>query len=335
MSATGIGSMPGVHVRESVKIITGELPEFIHVPELPARGPGADLIGRTAALLAQVAPDLAVDTVPTGWRVIDAPGATMRRALSWLHEDLECLEEEAAGYAGIVKAQLAGPWTLAAMIEGRNGERLIADSGATRDIAQALAVAAVDHTSDLRRRFPQSTKLVLQFDEPMLGQVLDGTIASASGLSRYRAIDEPVVVSGLSTVMAAQSAFVGVHTCESRPRVGVLRKSGAQFLSIDLTVVGDACDEELGVALEDGCQLFAGVVPVTADRMGVAQVARPIVALGERLGLSELIAMHTVVTPQCGLAGADPTWAVSAYRVCQQVARGLRDEEGERRGDEG
>ena len=60
-AATGIGSLPGTDSQEWSRTIAGELPDFPHIPELPARGPGADLIGRTMALLADVAPDLAVE----------------------------------------------------------------------------------------------------------------------------------------------------------------------------------------------------------------------------------------------------------------------------------
>ena len=44
-------------------------------------------------------------------------GREMRRAVSFLGEDLDALEESSAGYAGPVKCQVAGPWTLAAAIE--------------------------------------------------------------------------------------------------------------------------------------------------------------------------------------------------------------------------
>ena len=47
----------------------GELPDLPYLPELPARGPGAELIGRSAALLV----DLPVEIVPSGWRLTAAP----------------------------------------------------------------------------------------------------------------------------------------------------------------------------------------------------------------------------------------------------------------------
>jgi hypothetical protein len=54
----------------AARIVAGELPDFPYLPELPARGPGADLAGRTAALLI----DMPVETTPGGWRIAERPG---------------------------------------------------------------------------------------------------------------------------------------------------------------------------------------------------------------------------------------------------------------------
>ena len=47
--------MPGTDPAEAMRVIAGELAGFPHLAELPDRGPGADLIGRTAALLVDIA----------------------------------------------------------------------------------------------------------------------------------------------------------------------------------------------------------------------------------------------------------------------------------------
>ncbi|MSX13533.1 MAG: methionine synthase, partial [Actinobacteria bacterium] len=74
LAATGIGSLPGTSSTEAARVVAGELADFIHVFELPARGPGSDIIGRTAALLSVVSVDLGLDTTPQGWRVAPGPG---------------------------------------------------------------------------------------------------------------------------------------------------------------------------------------------------------------------------------------------------------------------
>ena len=125
-AATGIGSLPGEDPAEAVRIVLGELPDLPHLPELPARGPGADMAGRGAALLV----DLPVDLQPSGWRLVDRPGRDPRRSLDLLARDVDALEEAAEGYAGPLKLQVAGPWTLAATMELHYGDKAVSDPGA-------------------------------------------------------------------------------------------------------------------------------------------------------------------------------------------------------------
>src|SRR4051794_26613115 len=84
-AATGVGSMPGTDPREAAAVVTGELPVLTALPELPARGVGADMIGRTAGLLV----DIAVEVRPSGYRVTAKPGRDQRRAVDLLRTDLD------------------------------------------------------------------------------------------------------------------------------------------------------------------------------------------------------------------------------------------------------
>src|SRR5262249_7364576 len=101
-SATGIGSHPGTDPGDATAAVVGELPDLPYLPELPARGPAAAMIGRTVSLLV----DLPAETVPSGWRFTDRPGRDVSRARSWLGEDLDTVEERAEGYTGPVKIQI-------------------------------------------------------------------------------------------------------------------------------------------------------------------------------------------------------------------------------------
>src|SRR5512139_813804 len=98
-TATAIGSYPGADVAEATRVVLGELPRLPHLPELPARGPGADMIGRTAGLLV----DLPVELQPSGWRFADRPGRDVRRGHDHLARDLDTIEEQAAGLTGPFK----------------------------------------------------------------------------------------------------------------------------------------------------------------------------------------------------------------------------------------
>src|SRR6266545_2176675 len=112
-AATGIGSLPGTDFAEAVKIVFGEVPDFPHLPELPARGPGADMIGRGAGLLV----DLPVEIYAGRWRVTARPGRDARVTRDLLERDLDAVTEHAAEYTGPLKVASAGPWTLASSVQ--------------------------------------------------------------------------------------------------------------------------------------------------------------------------------------------------------------------------
>src|SRR5207248_10839193 len=127
--ATAIGSLPGDDIDAALALVVDALPDLPHLPELPARGPGAAMIGRTAAQLV----DLHVDLQPAGWRLVDRAGFDERRAADLLERDLDALVPALAGYGGPLKVQLAGPWTLVSSVELPRGGKVLGDSGATRD----------------------------------------------------------------------------------------------------------------------------------------------------------------------------------------------------------
>ena len=105
--------MPGTDPDEAMRVIAGELPGFPYLPELPDRGPGADLTGRTVALLV----DIPAEVTPRGWRLAERPGRDLARARAMLSSDLDALEAGPGRYRGPLKVQLCGPWTLAATLE--------------------------------------------------------------------------------------------------------------------------------------------------------------------------------------------------------------------------
>jgi hypothetical protein len=198
--ATGIGSLPGTDIREAlggVRDILGDghLP---YLPELPARGPGADMIGRAAALLV----DLHVDLQPSGWRFVERSGHDAARAAALWREDLDELAEAFDGYDGELKLQCTGPWTLAAGIELQRGEKALADSGAVRDLVGSLAEGVRLHVAEVRRLVP-GARIVLQLDEPSLPAVLAGRLPTISGYGHLRPVDPQTAMTGLRDVLDA------------------------------------------------------------------------------------------------------------------------------------
>lgn len=339
-SATGVGSYPGVDPDEAVRTIMGELPRLPHLPELPDRGAGADLTGRSCAALVE----FPVETRPSGWRVADRPGRDLDRARGFLSRDLDALEEHTQGYAGPLKIQLAGVWTLAATIELRGGERLLADPGAVADLCESYGEGIRAHIADARRRVP-GAQLLVQIDEPALPGVLQGAIPTASGYSRLPAVDRVVAEERLREVFAAIDSAGGValaHCCAAAVPVDLLRRSGARALSLDATLLGRDHDEPIGTAVEAGVGLLLGAVParapehdpaVPATRSTAAVLSVPgatvdlVRQLWHRIGFPpEALARAVVVTPTCGLAGASPAYARAALDTCRAAARVLQDD---------
>ncbi|MEY9838948.1 methionine synthase [Streptacidiphilus sp. EB103A] len=320
--ATGVGSMPGTDAREAAKTVTGSLEALPHLPELPARGPGADMVGRSLGLLVE----LFARVEPSGWRFGDHPGRDTRRARSWLGEDLDALEEHTQGWTGPLKLQAVGPWTLAASVELHRGEKALADAGAVRDIVGSLAEGLRLHLEDVRKRIP-GAQLVLQLDEPSLPAVLAGQVPTASGWQRLRAVDRQVAEETLRTLVGAVDLPVVVHCCAPGVPLALLRRAGASAVSLDMALLTERDDDEIGEAVEGGTLLFAGVVPSVGPGLSdPADSVSGVRTLWRRLGLDPaLLAQRVVVTPTCGLAGASPAYARRALSHSVIAAQSLTD----------
>ena len=336
--------MPGTNPAEAMRVVAGELPDFPHLPELPDRGPGADLTGRTAALLV----DIPVEVTPRGWRVAERPGRDLARARSMLSADLDVLEEVLDGFRGPVKIQLCGPWTLAATMElPRTMNVAIADPGAVADLTASLAEGAATFAADVAKRVP-GARLVVQFDEPALPAVAEGMVPTASGLSRLAAVEADTLRQRLEQVLASTHAYTVVHCCAPSVPFGIIRAAGADGIAFDLSQLRRGDEDGVAESAETGMGLLTGAVPAVpdqaaggaggasggggqagraggsnpADGSGEArQTAERVIRLWRRLGLSlATCAEQAVITPACGLAGVSPAQARAALTRCHQAA---------------
>lgn len=327
-TATGVGSLPGSDVLEAARTVVGELPGLPHLPELPDRGVGADMIGRSAALLV----DLAVELVPSAYRVTARPGRDHRRAVDLLRGDLDAMEqavEEAGVRPSVVKVQATGPWTLASSIELRTGHKVLTDRGALREFAGSLAEGLRVHVAEVERRL--GARVVVQLDEPGLPAVLVGGVPTPSGFGHVAAVPEPEVVDLLRSVLASLPGPRIVHCCAPRPPIGLLRKAGVDGLAIDASLLPGsprATLDALGEAWDGGAVIMLGLVPSTAPVAApdLAALARPARDLVDRLGFPRsLLAQACVPTPSCGLAGASPDWVRRALELCSQLGEAFVD----------
>ncbi|MGC4768635.1 methionine synthase [Micromonospora sp. DT44] len=323
-AATGIGSLPGTDIAEAQRVVLGELPDLPHLPELPARGPGADLIGRSAGLLVE----LPVELYTGRWRVAPRAGRDLRRARDLMERDLDQLAEQAEGYAGPIKVQAGGPFTLAAALELPIGGRLLRDPGAVRDLTGSLAEGLREHVAAVARRLPQASVL-LQLDEPSLPTVLAGRVPTESGLGAYRAVDSVDAAALLRTVVDAVAVPTVVHCCAPDVPLELIRSTGAVAVALDLDLVTDL--DPLGEAIDAGLGLLAGAAPTRPPSAGGAptsgQIADRVRHIWDRLGFPRRqLAQQVVVTPACGLAGATPQYARAVLAACRDAGRRFAEE---------
>lgn len=320
--------MPGTDVDEAARVVLGELPALPHLVELPARGVGADMIGRTAGLLV----DLPVEVVPSGYRVAARPGRDQRRAVDLLRRDVDGLHD-AVDRAGapppVIKVQVAGPWTLTARIELMTGHRVLTDHGARREFAESLCEGVRQHVGEVSQR--TGARVVVQLDEPALPAVMAGGLPTPSGYGTEPAPERADIPEILATVVDAARATTGepviAHCCANRPPLAVLRESGVDALSFDAISLSGAptsMADELGEAIEAGTTLFLGLVPPTdpGTPSTLHGLAQPALDLLDRLGFARsVLAEQAVPTPACGLAGASAEYARRALTLTRDLGR--------------
>jgi hypothetical protein len=346
--------MPGTDPAEAATVVVGELPDLPHLPELPQRGLGADLIGRTAALLV----DLAVEVVPSAYRVTTRPGADHRRAVDLMLRDLDAFGEaveRAGGQPAAVKIQVAGPWTLTSEIELPRGHRVLTDHGARREFTESLAEGIAAHVTEVGKR--TGRPVLVQLDEPSLPAVLAGALPTPSGLGTVPAVPGADARDILGMVVAAAQAATGqpvvVHCCATRPPVALLRAAGAEAIALDATLLDGApgaLTDQIGEAWDAGTTFLLGLVPTatpatpatppslaghphpvgvdvrekrrTPTPPSLADFAGPALRLVDRLGFPRsILAERALATPTCGLGGASAEWATRALALARDLGR--------------
>ncbi len=339
MIATGIGPHPGSDARgydEALRVVFAELGEpgghgaargLPYLPQLPGRGPAADPVGRTLAVVAELGADLQ----PAGWRLVGGSrsrsGIDHRRARSLLAQDLDAAEAHAHEWDGDFKVQVTGPWTLAARVERPRGDKVLADHGARRDLAEALAEGLREHVADVRRRLPRAARLVVQVDEPALADVLGAKVPTASGFGKHRAIDLPEASALLRVVLEAVTEADAEPWVRSAARGmpwGLVAGAGARGLMVEPAALGADGHEAVAEALESGRVVVLGVVPETGPA-AVAPAERVLRWL-DMVGLDPgEVADRLGVSPEVGQAGAaaDAAGVARALGGAMAAARSL------------
>ena len=319
MRTSAIGSLPGTDLGAGVRLAL-EAVSVPWLPEFPARGPWAGMVGRALGLLDGLGAELSAGE----WRLAAVPGVDQRRARAALRDDLDVLEENAQGLTGPLKVAVTGPWTLAASVFRPLGGRVLADRGARRDVAQSIAAGVRDLVADVERRLP-GVEVLVQVDEPALPAVLAGAVPTEGGYFRHRAVDRPEAVELLREL----GGHV-LHCCAPGLDVGlVLGPQGAGFtgVALDQDLLSRAAWDALAPLVEDGKELWLGAAPTAS---GVPQSAdaltRRVLGALRPLELGPVVLDRVVLTPACGLAGWTPAAVSAVLRALRTTAERMDEE---------
>lgn len=323
---TALGSLPGADVGGGVRLALEATPDLPWLPEFPARGPWAAIPGRGTALLE----GLGAELVAREWRLASASGVDQRRARATLRDDLDVLEENAAGLTGRFKVAVPGPWTMAASMFRPLGGRVLGDRGARADLAGSLAEGVRGFVADVRRRLP-GVEVVLQVDEPSLPAVLAGAVPTEGGYFRHRAVGEQEAAERLAGFAGLASGTV-VHVCAPHVPVGLLTRagsSGAGFggVGLDARLLSPVGADAVAAAVEAGRELYLGVLDAR-EEPSADLAARRALDLLRPLELGDALADRLWLTPTCGLAGAGvavvPRLLQALRRAAAHVDEALR-----------
>lgn len=318
--ATGVGSWPGLRCLPAVEEITDILQdahEYLpFIPELPERGPGSDMIGRSLTFAG-----LAATIVPTGWQHTSRFGAEQHRGISYLTEERDAAAEMFARYEGPIKVQYTGPITLAGSLELRSGASALTDASARADIAQSLSDSLATELSRLKRLLPQAS-WVVQIDEPLLPAAINGRVPTASGLRHLEALPADTAAELCAPVVQAiteAEAKPAVHCCAAAPPIAWFAETGFATIGLDLELLGQKEWEAMGWATASGTTFAWGIEPTVMEQ--ARQPWEQWQSIGVRVGAA---ADFWVCSP-CGLALATPSGSKQALRATVQQANWLTD----------
>ena len=198
------------------------------------------------------------------------------------------------GYAGALKIQAAGPWTLGATLELATGHKVVSDPGAARDLTDSLAEGLRLHVAEVARRVPGATVV------GAVGRAGAATRCCWAGSRRRRATEpsgrsvRPWCAQALTQVLEVVPAGGRVvHCCDADVPLGLLREAGADAIASICAVLTTADYDALGRGGRRGLSLWLGVLPALDGPIDATAARDALVGLWRSLGFAAERARRT------------------------------------------
>jgi hypothetical protein len=202
----------------------------------------------------------------------------MRRADQFMASDLDEVHEIFEEYAESFKWAALGPVSLAAQLELPNGEKVLADSGACRDLISAYTATIASVNADLQRRLVQAY-LILQLDEPLLNEVINGAIPSQSGYRRYAPIPEIELRDLLSPLLTLNRPLLNIGSAVEQLATFTPAEVSGYFVELD--AVKEQHFEAIGSGFDSGLRYVFGL-----PNQQVSQSVQQLSNLASRIGFA-------------------------------------------------
>ena len=314
------------------RVLRGELgePNLSVLPQLPQRGPGADLLGRSATML----PELGFDLQPHGWRLGVPDGIDARRARALLASDENLLADVLGAEkskASRIKLETAGPWSLVAGTYLSNGERVLGDHGARRDVIESYAHGVLEHAQRIAAANGLA-EVFIQLAEPDLAAVLHGGIPTASGYRTLRSIPRAEVRQSYEQFLAVLTgSSLPVHPVLDLPaaasgwsaQVDLLVQAGVSSFVVDPAPLGHRGWERVAGLVESGAQIGLQVLDPAQPAPGVVEAVRTILRPWRQVGLGLEKLGQLTLLPAGSFLQASAAQTVSCLQSLSSYAQAL------------
>lgn len=344
--ATTTGVWPGEEPRQAASAGFSALAEaFVPVPlvSTPAHGGtrwAADLMGFAVQFLE----GLPVDRSSFGWRLSRGTGADLRIERSRFGRTLDALGEYGEGFTGRLLLTLPGPWELVHALSLPDGNRVLGDHGARRDVVQSYAAGVAELRVRMARLFDRPPRVRLL--ERHLDAILTGAVPTVSGYATLPAVPDAHVTAALQSFLARS----GPDTLLALPALGavelsgkrvthrsLLEATGASAVEMPLRRLDARGWEQSAELVESGAEVWLGLPPDAGARPG--NVRRWIEAIEEpwaRIGMGRAGLRDFGITtgweapdalPPLLPESADPRTAAGQGELAARVVRALKESE--------
>ncbi len=325
IQATGSGDWPGDQLVDAIYRIRGELgaPHLPFLPQLNQGGYRNTSLARTCCCLSQLEFDLA----SFGWRLSSGSsneGRLARSSWAGAINTLADLIGQESSPGQNLKIQLLGPISLANQIYLPSGERASSDSGARRDLRDSFLAGLPDWLRLLQEAAP-GQRLILQVDEPDLGPVLAGTVASVSGYRNLPAVTIQEVAETYSIYSRQLEPLVS-QVILATPQLENALPFAAYFAGITLNLsYNNTSDwEKLAEHLEAGRRAWLGL-PTGQEAESLTKQAHTFWRMWRMIGLPAKTVELLTLTEGPGIKNLNPQQATAALGRLTELARAVSE----------